>query len=170
VVVVASTDSFCLYACVCIYMSVCLHGCLYVSLSLSLCVCLCAAGYLSLSLSLSLCVDWHRAWARYCEYNKNKDALLSRDELLTMPELRDNPLRERIAHVFSADGSGNMSFDDFLDFLSVFNPSVCESHAQRQREIAPCERQREMAPSERQRERLAHRDRVRWPPVSDRER
>ncbi|WAR00532.1 CIB3-like protein [Mya arenaria] len=34
---------------------------------------------------------------------------------------RENPFRERICQVFSEDGSGDMSFDDFLDMFSVFS-------------------------------------------------
>ena len=62
-----------------------------------------------------------RAWRRFCDYNRDKDDTLTRDELLTMPELAVNPIRHRIAHVFSSDGTGNMTFDDFLDFLTVFS-------------------------------------------------
>ncbi|XP_056678286.1 calcium and integrin-binding family member 3 isoform X3 [Monodelphis domestica] len=38
-----------------------------------------------------------------------------------MPELKDNPFRERIAQVFSQDGDGNMTLDDFLDMFSVMS-------------------------------------------------
>ncbi|XP_019638466.1 PREDICTED: calcium and integrin-binding family member 3-like [Branchiostoma belcheri] len=38
-----------------------------------------------------------------------------------MPELKENPFRRRICEVFSEDGSGNMTFDDFLDMFSVFS-------------------------------------------------
>ncbi|XP_052796384.1 calcium and integrin-binding family member 3-like [Mya arenaria] len=42
-------------------------------------------------------------------------------ELELISELRENPFRERICQVFSEDGSGDMSFDDFLDMFSVFS-------------------------------------------------
>lgn len=32
-----------------------------------------------------------------------------------------NPFRERICKVFSEDNSGDMSFEDFLDMMSVFS-------------------------------------------------
>ncbi|KAH9370746.1 hypothetical protein HPB48_016174 [Haemaphysalis longicornis] len=35
--------------------------------------------------------------------------------------IAENPFKERICKVFSHDGSGNMTFDDFLDMLSVFS-------------------------------------------------
>ncbi|GIY36105.1 calcium and integrin-binding family member 3 [Caerostris darwini] len=38
-----------------------------------------------------------------------------------MAELRENPFRRRICKVFSHDGSGDMTFDDFLDMLSCFS-------------------------------------------------
>uniref|UniRef100_A0A8C3HNA2 Calcium and integrin binding family member 3 n=1 Tax=Chrysemys picta bellii TaxID=8478 RepID=A0A8C3HNA2_CHRPI len=34
---------------------------------------------------------------------------------------RDNPFRQRIAEVFSEDGEGNMTLDDFLDMFSVLS-------------------------------------------------
>lgn len=38
-----------------------------------------------------------------------------------LPELRENPFRTRICEAFSRDGQGNLSFEDFLDILSVFS-------------------------------------------------
>lgn len=35
--------------------------------------------------------------------------------------IQENPFKERICKVFSHDGTGNMTFDDFLDMLSVFS-------------------------------------------------
>lgn len=35
--------------------------------------------------------------------------------------LQDNPFRQRIAEVFSEDGQGNMTLDDFLDMFSVLS-------------------------------------------------
>uniref|UniRef100_A0A803SXW8 EF-hand domain-containing protein n=1 Tax=Anolis carolinensis TaxID=28377 RepID=A0A803SXW8_ANOCA len=34
---------------------------------------------------------------------------------------QDNPFRQRIAEVFSEDGEGNMTLDDFLDMFSVMS-------------------------------------------------
>ncbi len=34
---------------------------------------------------------------------------------------QENPFRDRILKVFSSNGSGDLSFDDFLDLLSVFS-------------------------------------------------
>uniref|UniRef100_A0A914H888 EF-hand domain-containing protein n=1 Tax=Globodera rostochiensis TaxID=31243 RepID=A0A914H888_GLORO len=46
---------------------------------------------------------------------------LSLELISQMPELRENPFRERICQVFSDDRQGNLSFDDFLDMFSVFS-------------------------------------------------
>lgn len=35
--------------------------------------------------------------------------------------VQDNPFRQRIAEVFSEDGQGNMTLDDFLDMFSVLS-------------------------------------------------
>ncbi|KAG8192563.1 hypothetical protein JTE90_015198 [Oedothorax gibbosus] len=43
------------------------------------------------------------------------------DKVEKMPELKENPFRQRICKVFSNDGSGNLTFDDFLDMFSVFS-------------------------------------------------
>ncbi|XP_071438584.1 calcium and integrin-binding family member 2 [Hetaerina americana] len=44
-----------------------------------------------------------------------------REKMETLQELRENPFRRRICEVFSRDGSGDMTFEDFLDLLSVFS-------------------------------------------------
>ncbi|VVD02510.1 unnamed protein product [Leptidea sinapis] len=37
---------------------------------------------------------------------------------------QENPFRRRICQVFSHDGSGNLTFEDFLDMMSVFSESA----------------------------------------------
>lgn len=42
--------------------------------------------------------------------------------LLTVPfGLQENPFKKRICQVFSSEGNGSLSFEDFLDLLSVFS-------------------------------------------------
>ena len=53
--------------------------------------------------------------------------IMPMEKILKMPELKENPFKERICKVFSHDGSGNMSFDDFLDMLSVFSEQASRS-------------------------------------------
>ncbi|NXP53658.1 CIB1 protein, partial [Heliornis fulica] len=53
-------------------------------------------------------------------------ARIPKSQILTLPELRANPFQHRICHVFSTSGLGDdsMSFEDFLDMLSVFSDSA----------------------------------------------
>ncbi|KAG8298553.1 Calcium and integrin-binding member 3 [Homalodisca vitripennis] len=44
-----------------------------------------------------------------------------REQMEKLPELKENPFRTRILEVFSRDGKGNLTFEDFLDLLSVFS-------------------------------------------------
>lgn len=55
--------------------------------------------------------------------SKNADVStrLTFQELISgLPELRENPFRERICEVFSTDGKG-IQFEDFLDMFSVLS-------------------------------------------------
>ncbi|XP_036391545.1 calcium and integrin-binding protein 1-like [Megalops cyprinoides] len=48
------------------------------------------------------------------------------EKVLTMPELKSNPFRKRICHVFSTSEAkdGSLTFEDFLDLLSAFSDSA----------------------------------------------
>lgn len=46
---------------------------------------------------------------------------LPRENVEKLPELKENPFRRRICEAFSRDGEGNLTFEDFLDLLSVFS-------------------------------------------------
>ncbi|XP_067947831.1 calcium and integrin-binding protein 1-like [Watersipora subatra] len=43
------------------------------------------------------------------------------DRILQLDELKENPFGDRMCKVFSTDGTGNMTFEDFLDMMSVFS-------------------------------------------------
>ena len=45
---------------------------------------------------------------------------LSFTEIMSIPELRENPFRLRICEVFASSGRG-IGFEDFLDMCSVFS-------------------------------------------------
>ncbi|KAG7522805.1 calcium and integrin-binding protein 1 [Solea senegalensis] len=51
---------------------------------------------------------------------------VSMERILSLPELKSNPFRERICHVFStsAHQDGSLTFEDFLDLLSAFSDSA----------------------------------------------
>ncbi|KAG7456550.1 hypothetical protein MATL_G00237000 [Megalops atlanticus] len=73
------------------------------------------------------------------DYTNKPDVKLPYELIGSMPELKacppsgrtchecpsiinhDNPFRQRIAEVFSEDGEGNMTLDDFLDMFSVLS-------------------------------------------------
>lgn len=46
---------------------------------------------------------------------------LSPEDIAILEELRENPFKKRICEAFSRDGKGNLTFEDFLDLLSVFS-------------------------------------------------
>ncbi|XP_037674453.1 calcium and integrin-binding family member 3 isoform X2 [Choloepus didactylus] len=48
----------------------------------------------------------------------NKQTVFTREQL---EEYQDNPFRQRIAQVFSEDGDGHMSLNNFLDMFSVMS-------------------------------------------------
>ncbi|XP_051837075.1 calcium and integrin-binding protein 1 [Antechinus flavipes] len=50
---------------------------------------------------------------------------VSNEQILTLPELKANPFRERICRVFStAPERDSLSFEDFLDLFSVFSDAA----------------------------------------------
>lgn len=54
----------------------------------------------------------------------NRDARtgrLSKTQIAELKQLRENPFRDRLCDVFSSDGSGSLSFDDFLQMMAVFS-------------------------------------------------
>ncbi|XP_053514960.1 calcium and integrin-binding family member 2 isoform X2 [Artibeus jamaicensis] len=57
------------------------------------------------------------------DYRKSPIVHVPMNLIIQMPELRENPFKERIVESFSQDGDGNLTFDDFVDMFSV----LCES-------------------------------------------
>ncbi|TRY55189.1 hypothetical protein DNTS_032668 [Danionella cerebrum] len=55
------------------------------------------------------------------DYTTEPTVKLPYELIGSMPELKDNPFRQRIAEVFSEDGQGNLTLDDFLDMFSVLS-------------------------------------------------
>lgn len=60
------------------------------------------------------------------EERSNPGLRVPMEKILTLPELKSNPFRERICHVFStSEGKdGSLTFEDFLDLLSAFSDSA----------------------------------------------
>ena len=49
------------------------------------------------------------------------EATLPLDAVVEMPELRVNPFRYRLCHAFSPRDDGSLTFEDFLDMMSVMS-------------------------------------------------
>ncbi|TRY95991.1 hypothetical protein DNTS_002154 [Danionella cerebrum] len=70
------------------------------------------------------------AYKRFSELQGNENGpysiRVSMEKILTLPELKSNPFRKRICHVFSTSEhkDGSLSFEDFLDLLSAFSDSA----------------------------------------------
>ncbi|CAF1161459.1 unnamed protein product [Rotaria sordida] len=52
---------------------------------------------------------------------------LSKKQATKLAELRENPFRERIVEVFSSHRDDSLSFEDFLDMMSVFSEHAPKS-------------------------------------------
>ncbi|KAG7171836.1 calcium and integrin-binding protein 1-like [Homarus americanus] len=66
------------------------------------------------------------AWSRWmelvqCQDSSNKSARYPDKVIHQLPELKHNPFCERITRVFSSEHDSRMSFEDFLDLLSVMS-------------------------------------------------
>ncbi|XP_052871806.1 calcium and integrin-binding family member 2-like [Anopheles cruzii] len=46
-----------------------------------------------------------------------------RDIVELFPQLKHNPFRDRLLHVFSSENDGQFSFEDLLDMFSVLSPA-----------------------------------------------
>ncbi|NWY71012.1 CIB2 protein, partial [Erithacus rubecula] len=55
------------------------------------------------------------------DYTKDPDVKLPMQLIINMPELKENPFKERIVASFSEDGEGSLSFNDFVDMFSVLS-------------------------------------------------
>ena len=56
--------------------------------------------------------------------HNNKNAALPNNKILNIPELKQNPFKDRICKVFSTSKDGDMTFEDFLDMMSVFSKNA----------------------------------------------
>ncbi|XP_071483809.1 calcium and integrin-binding family member 2-like [Diadema setosum] len=58
---------------------------------------------------------------------QDKNACLPMDKIQELPELKVNPFKDRICKVFSSSEDGSLTFEDFLDMMSVFSDSAPKS-------------------------------------------
>ncbi|ELT89640.1 hypothetical protein CAPTEDRAFT_187031 [Capitella teleta] len=54
----------------------------------------------------------------------NKNTHLPQHIIEEIPELKVNPFRDRICQVFSSSNDGDLTFEDFLDMMSVFSENA----------------------------------------------
>ncbi|XP_023993782.1 calcium and integrin-binding family member 2 [Salvelinus sp. IW2-2015] len=58
------------------------------------------------------------------DYTNEPDVTIPLALIVSMPELNENPFRNRIVESFSEDGAGNLSFNDFVDMFSVLSETA----------------------------------------------
>lgn len=63
---------------------------------------------------------------RFKSLDRGCDGYITRTELLCLPELAMNPLRDRVLAQFNLHEKDNMNFADFVKFISVFRPGATE--------------------------------------------
>lgn len=54
----------------------------------------------------------------------DKNAKLPKSKIMELQELKVNPFSDRICEVFSSSGDGDLTFEDFLDMMSVFSDNA----------------------------------------------
>ncbi|XP_015266917.1 PREDICTED: calcium and integrin-binding family member 2 [Gekko japonicus] len=58
------------------------------------------------------------------DYKRDPGVTVPMQLIINMPELQENPFKERIVQSFSEDGEGNLSFNDFVDMFSVLSETA----------------------------------------------
>ncbi|KAG5273946.1 hypothetical protein AALO_G00157480 [Alosa alosa] len=68
----------------------------------------------------------HKRFNELTKDERNPPTRVPMDKILALPELKSNPFRKRICHVFSTSEvkDGSLTFEDFLDLLSAFSDSA----------------------------------------------
>jgi len=61
-----------------------------------------------------------RLQKRFRKLDLDQDGLISTDELLSLPELKENPLIKRVVAIFDKDSSGGIDFKEFVNGLAMF--------------------------------------------------
>ena len=58
------------------------------------------------------------------EVGTNGEKKVSFEDVCSLPEFANNPFGPRLCQIFSANGSGNLDFDEFLDLFHVLSPKA----------------------------------------------
>lgn len=58
------------------------------------------------------------------ELGPNGEKKVSAEDVCALPEFANNPFGPRLCQVFSANGTGHLDFDEFLDLFHVLSPKA----------------------------------------------
>jgi len=62
-----------------------------------------------------------RLGTRFKKLDLDNNGALSVDEFMTLPELQQNPLVQRVIDIFDEDGNGEVDFKEFIQGVSQFS-------------------------------------------------
>jgi serine/threonine-protein phosphatase 2B regulatory subunit len=62
-----------------------------------------------------------RLGKRFKKLDLDKSGSLSVDEFMSLPELQQNPLVQRVIAIFDTDGNGEVDFKEFIEGISLFS-------------------------------------------------
>lgn len=74
----------------------------------------------------SICIsvdadEIRRLGKRFRKLDLDNSGALSVDEFMSLPELQQNPLVQRVIDIFDADGNGEVDFKEFIQGVSQFS-------------------------------------------------
>uniref|UniRef100_A0A673C1D7 Dynein axonemal assembly factor 10 n=2 Tax=Sphaeramia orbicularis TaxID=375764 RepID=A0A673C1D7_9TELE len=82
-------------------------------------------GLISVSFSFSLCSvdadEIKRLGKRFKKLDLDNSGSLSVEEFMSLPELQQNPLVQRVIDIFDTDGNGEVDFKEFIEGVSQFS-------------------------------------------------
>ncbi|KAH8374419.1 hypothetical protein KR200_002571, partial [Drosophila serrata] len=78
------------------------------------------------SLPMEMCSNFdadeiRRLGKRFRKLDLDNSGALSVDEFMSLPELQQNPLVQRVIDIFDADGNGEVDFKEFIQGVSQFS-------------------------------------------------
>ncbi|XP_064623517.1 calcineurin subunit B type 1 [Lineus longissimus] len=78
------------------------------------------------SLPVELCSNFdneeiRRLGKRFKKLDIDNSGSLSVDEFMSLPELQQNPLVQRVIDIFDTDGNGEVDFKEFIEGMSQFS-------------------------------------------------
>ena len=62
-----------------------------------------------------------RLYKRFMKMDKDRSGAIDKEEFLSLPQIANNPLAQRLMAIFDEDGGGDIDFKEFIKALSVFS-------------------------------------------------